>query len=193
MNTRFLMHAFVVAVGTTGALLSTAVTAADLPARGPVPFATYDANGDGAVSEAEFNAVREKRQTDGRPMLRAPSFAELDANHDGRLSPDELAAGQRAGMGGGMVDSTAGPGPGGGRGNMPAFADFDLDKNGRMTEAEFDEARAARMKQRAEEGRMMRGMADGCTFAEIDTNHDGSVTPEEFAVHQAAQRQRKGP
>ena len=74
-----------------------------------------------------------------------------------------------------------------------AFADFDLDKNGRMTEAEFDEARAARMKQRAEEGRMMRGMADGCTFAEIDTNHDGSVTPEEFAVHQAAQRQRKGP
>lgn len=178
---------------------STAATAEGLPAQGPVPFAAYDANGDGAISEAEFNAVRDKRQAEGRPMRMAPSFAAMDTDHDGRLTLQELTAGQRpaaGGMQGGMQGGMHGgmkPGPGGAAaGNMPTFADFDLNKDGSMTEAEFNEARAARMKERAQQGRMMRGMADGCTFAEIDTNHDGTVSPEEFAAHQAARRQKMG-
>lgn len=200
MNTRSLsarvrIHAGAVAAGVVGLSLSAGATAQDVPARGPVPFAVYDQNGDGAVSEAEFDAVRAKRQSEGRPMRRAPSFAELDADHDGKLAPQELAAGPRPGAGGmqggmkgGMQGGTR-PGPtGAGHGEMPTFADFDLNADGRVTEQEFNDARAERMKQRAQEGRMMRGMADGCAYAEIDTNSDGTVSPEEFAAHQAARR-----
>ena len=43
-----------------------------IPAQGPIPFATYDTDSDGSVTETEFNAVRaqriEGRAEAGRPM-----------------------------------------------------------------------------------------------------------------------------
>jgi hypothetical protein len=80
--------------------------------------------------------------------------------------------------------------PAGGPGPMPMFADFDLNKDGRITEDEFNEARAARIADRAQKGYPMRGLANASSFADIDTNHDGTLSPAEFAAHQAAHRQQ---
>ena len=74
---------------------------------------------------------------------------------------------------------------------MPSFADFDLDKDGKITEAEFTEARTARISQRATEGYPMRGLADAPAFADLDTNHDGALEPGEFAAAQAQHQQQQ--
>jgi hypothetical protein len=80
----------------------------------------------------------------------------------------------------------AGPGPG----PMPSFSDFDLNKDGKITEEEFNEARATRIADRAQKGYPMRGLANSASFADIDTNHDGALSPTEFEAHQAAHRQQ---
>lgn len=80
----------------------------------------------------------------------------------------------------------AGPGPM----MMPSFADFDLNKDGKITEEEFNEARAARIADRAQKGYPMRGLRNAQSFADMDTNRDGSLSPAEFAAHQAAHRQQ---
>ncbi len=46
-------------------------------------FKEMDTNGDGAISEAEFNAFHAKR------------FKEMDANGDGKISHDEMEAGHK--------------------------------------------------------------------------------------------------
>ena len=74
--------------------------------------------------------------------------------------------------------------------DMQTFADFDLNKDGKISEAEFDEVRAARISQRATAGYPMRGLADAPTFADIDTSKDGTLSPEEFAVQHARHQQR---
>lgn len=79
-----------------------------------------------------------------------------------------------------------GPGPG----QMPSFSDFDLNKDAKITEEEFNEARAARIADRAQKGYPMRGLASSASFADIDTNHDGTLSAAEFAAHQAAHRQQ---
>ena len=79
-----------------------------------------------------------------------------------------------------------------GPGAMPAFHDFDLNKDGKVTEEEFNEARAARIADRAQKGYPMRGLANASSFAEIDTNHDGTLSPAEFAAHQASHRPQTG-
>lgn len=75
------------------------VIAGNLPARGPIPFATWDADGNGAIDEQEFSTVRAQRQamveTDGRlgmNMAAAPTFAQMDSNGDGSISAEELTA-----------------------------------------------------------------------------------------------------
>ena len=52
-------------------------------------FAAMDANGDGFVTMSEFQQVM--------PEVPAEAFMEADANADGALSEDELAAAQEAG------------------------------------------------------------------------------------------------
>lgn len=83
------------------------VIANDLSARGPIPFATWDADGNGTIEEQEYNAIREQRlttpQTDdrmGRNMASTPTFAEVDNDDDGRITPEELTVMQegRAGV-----------------------------------------------------------------------------------------------
>lgn len=75
-----------------------------------------------------------------------------------------------------------------GPGAMPAFQDFDLNRDGKVTEEEFNEARAARIADRAQKGYPMRGLANASSFADIDTNRDGTLSPAEFSAHQAAHR-----
>ena len=94
------------------------VIANNLPTRGPVPFATWDADGNGAIDEQEFNSVREQRQTTvktdgrrGKNMAKAPTFAQIDSNDDGRITAEELTAlqqGQRNKQGMGRGHKGAG-------------------------------------------------------------------------------------
>jgi hypothetical protein len=78
-------------------------------------------------------------------------------------------------------------------GNMPAFADFDADGDGAISEAEFNKFHAERMSQMAAEGRKMKHAGDMPGFAGIDTDGSGSISPEELAAHQAEhQKNRHG-
>src|SRR5699024_5880574 len=75
-----------------------------------------------------------------------------------------MQQGQGRGMGQGMTQGMRT-----GQNQMPAFADFDLNNDGKISEEEFTEARTARISQRAQDGRQMRGLVDATSFAEIDT------------------------
>ena len=173
-----------------------------IPDRGPIPFAAYDKDGNGLISEKEFSAVRAERMStraaEGRPMrgaASAPSFSEFDTNKDGQLTQDELAAGQKAqmekrrsmgmGQGRGM-----GKGMGMGR-NMPTFSEYDLDGDGKMLEKEFNEARSKRISERAQQGYQMRNLGKAPSFADIDANGDGEISAEEFTAHQSQHRQQR--
>ena len=114
-------------------------------------------------------------------MRNAPTFAELDSNHDGKLTAEEFAA---------RPNRPMGRGQGAGPGAMPAFAEFDLNKDGKISEEEFTEARTARISKRATEGYQMRGLANAPAFADMDANHDGALSPEEFSAAQTQHRQQ---
>jgi Ca2+-binding EF-hand superfamily protein len=76
-------------------------------------------------------------------------------------------------------------------GNMPAFADFDLNGDGKLSQEEFTEARNRRIGSRAQEGRPMRGLSQAEPFEAIDADGDGSISPEEFSRHQQSHRQQR--
>lgn len=180
-------------IGFVFVLLTVPVWSQPPQGRGPQPFTAYDRDGDGYVSEAEFEALREERRAAreraGMPMRgagRAPAFSDFDADGDGKLSQEELVAGRQA-----MRAARGAPGPGAGGstgGQMPSFEDFDLDGNGAISEDEFVEARNDRLTERAVEGRPLRNLASVPAFADIDENDDGAISAEEFARHQAQRR-----
>ncbi len=188
------------AVVITAALLPIGAHSEEIPALGPIPFMVYDKDGNGVVSEAEFNTVREERMSartaEGRPMRgarNAPSFTDFDTDGDGQLTPDELAAGQRAqrekrrsmamGQNGGM-------GRGMGR-NMPAFSDYDLDSDGKIVKKELQEARAKRISERSKQGYPMRNLGNAPSFEDIDVNGDGQISEQEFTSYQSRHRQQR--
>lgn len=188
------------------ATASANVVSAELPVRGPIPFANYDQDGNGTISEQEFTQVRSERMAakalQGRPMKgadNAPDFTSFDINDDGQLTQQELIAGQQvqmqsrsdnkgkaANMGQGR---SKGAGKGKGR-NMPSFSYFDLNDDGVILEQELYNARAKRITKRAEQGYPMRNVANAPSFTEIDINSNGEISLEEFAKHQVTHRQR---
>lgn len=64
--------------------------------------------------------------------------------------------------------------------NQPTFAEYDLNNDGKITPKELEEGRAKRMKQKAEEGRMMRNADKAPPFTDLDSNKDGTISPKEF-------------
>jgi len=119
------------------------------PRHSPPPFAEFDKDGDGFVSEEEFNSTRAERHaamaTDGRSMkgmASAPAFADLDTDGDGKLNEAELTAGQQAHMQA-MREQHKGKGQGQGRGK-PTFGDLDLDGDGCINAEEFAKHQAER-------------------------------------------------
>ena len=71
----------------------------DLPARGPIPFESMDADHNGFVSEAEFSQAHTARMQNRnagsylyRNMNEAPRYTDLDTDHDGRVSREEFQA-----------------------------------------------------------------------------------------------------
>ena len=76
---------------------SSLVVAQDLSDRGPVPFSTYDTDGNGIINKGEFNSLKEKRmnqkENQGRLLKNAymsPAFEDVDRDKDGEISKDEL-------------------------------------------------------------------------------------------------------
>lgn len=189
-----------------GACLPMIAQSEELPVRGPISFAAYDQDNSGFITEEEFNTTRVKRMeanaAQGRPMrgaASAPDFSAFDLDADGKLTPDELAAGQQAqmdqrremGMGQGR-----GMGNGKGQGmrmgmNMPAFSDYDLDGDGKLLEDEFNTARNQRIDERAKQGYQMKNMENAPQFSDIDADSNGEISAEEFAAHQSQRRQNK--
>ena len=174
-----------------GCIVISGAHAKEGSSHGPVPFAVFDMDENGFISEAEFYSVREQRMaakaSEGKKMRCAkfaPAFAELDTNGDGKLSPEELIAGQKAHMG---KCKEMGQGHGKGmKGNMPQFSDFDLDGDGVIVETEFNEGHAKKMSEMAASGHQMKHAGDAPGFAGIDTNDDGEISEQEFSDHQAA-------
>lgn len=180
---------------------------AELPTRGPIPFTSYDLDGNGFITEQEFNQLRSKRAAEktvqGGAMKRvgnAPSFSAFDKDNDGQLTQQELATGQQIQVQNRRSSGGQGPGAGQGRGkgagmskgkNMPSFSQYDLYGDGDILEQEFYDARAKRIKERTEQGYPMRNLVDAPTFAEIDTNGNAKISPEEFVRHQVIHRQKK--
>ena len=66
---------------------------------------------------------------------------------------------------------------------QPTFSEFDLNNDGKITKSELDEARTQRIKQRADEGRMLRNAGERHSFQQIDINKNGSISKEEFILH----------
>ena len=188
-----------------GMVFAAMAQASEIPEWGPIPFAAYDSDGNGAISEQEFYTARSQRMAaraaEGRPMANAanaPQFSDFDTDGNGSLSPNELLTGQQGRMqmrgGNGMGQGMGmGPGAGGRGGNMPTFAEFDLNGDGVLLEEEFNEARGRRISERAQQGYPMRGLSNMLQFSDLDADGNGRVTSEEFTAGQAAHRAGRFP
>ena len=66
------------------------------------------------------------------------------------------------------------------------FSVFDMDENGFISEAEFYSVREQRMAAKASEGKKMRCAKYAPTFADLDTDGDGQLNPEELTAGQKA-------
>lgn len=131
---------------------------ADAPRQGPPTFEDFDADGDGFVSQAEFDQFRAERiaarAAEGRKMrglANAPTFVEIDIDGDGQLSIEEFTVHREAHVKAMRARQGCGHGGGhdGGQGQgmhrkmqMPTFADLDLDGNGCIDADEFAQHQA---------------------------------------------------
>ncbi|MBK7984018.1 MAG: EF-hand domain-containing protein [Candidatus Competibacteraceae bacterium] len=86
-----------------------------------------------------------------------------------------------------VIASAQGMGRGMGK-NMPAFAEYDLNGDGKIVMQEFNEARAKRIGDKARQGYPMRNAGNAPAFEQIDRNGDGSISAEEFSAHQSERR-----
>jgi intracellular sulfur oxidation DsrE/DsrF family protein/Ca2+-binding EF-hand superfamily protein len=69
--------------------------------------------------------------------------------------------------------------------SQPGFDEYDLNKDGAITQKELEEAHTKRMNQKAKEGKMLRSAGNAPAFATMDKNSDGILNQEEFRLHQA--------
>lgn len=186
-------------------VVSSAVIAQNLPAKGPIPFVSYDKNKDGSVSESEFYDARTARMSEkvsqGVPLrnaANAPDFSLFDTDNDGKLTKVELLEGQnkqmqknRANRGQGqkgqMRNKEGNNMQGKGR-NIPTFESYDLNADGHLTQNEMNEARAKRMKEKASQGKLLRNSANQTKFSDIDIDGNSKVSKQEFISNQMRKR-----
>jgi Ca2+-binding EF-hand superfamily protein len=178
-------------------ILVAVASAEQLPMRGPIPFSSYDRNGNAIIDKQEFSAVQAERNQQ-RSMLHIPKsytpeppvFADYDRNGDGGITADELLAGQKAQMlkRANMLDT--GKPNGIGQGHIPLFSEYDLNNDGVLMEHEYIQAQQARVNARQKEGFMMRGLGNGKPFSTYDLDADGEVTPEEFSKAESLHQQQ---
>jgi len=161
-------------------------TRAEVAAKVQQHFARIDANHDGAITQAEAQALTAKRgerianraDRQGRPDP-TQFFTRLDANKDGQVTRAEFDAVRAA-----RAQAQA-PAPQRAQRGEQMFARLDTDRNGAISRAEFDagrQLRGQRMEHRGE--RLQRrgangGRFGGQMFGMADANKDGRVTLQE--------------
>lgn len=118
--------------------------------KGPPTLAEFDTDGDGFLTEQEFNEGRAARHAsmaeEGRPMRgmeSAPSFADFDTDGDGKLSESEFGAGHQkhmAAMRGKHHGKGMHPGHGHKHGKKAhaSFEEIDNNGDGCIDKAELD-------------------------------------------------------
>lgn len=87
------------------------------------------------------------------------------------------------GFGLNAADTTRGP---------IGFEVYDANKDGIITQDEFNAVKAERMSAKAEAGMPMRNAANSPDFTYFDANKDGKITKEEFQTGQLNFRQNRG-
>jgi Ca2+-binding EF-hand superfamily protein len=110
-----------------------------------IMFKTVDTNGDGTISKAEFNAYYAKHN--------AKHFKEMDANKDGKITPEEMlgASGRQMGSSAGTTHLDQ------------RFYTADANHDGGLDKTEAN------------------GMPMlTAYFDKVDANHDGKVTRQEY-------------
>jgi Ca2+-binding EF-hand superfamily protein len=131
-------------------------------------FAHADVNGDKFLSQDEAQRLPEARMLLGLLQGRiaffdertAVSFADIDANKDGKISPDEMKTYYRK-NGFGPLQSQFDPEQGSAQILTDAlFKHLDLDKDGKLSKKELEQAEK--------------------TLAALDVNEDDLLTPEEL-------------
>lgn len=163
-----------------GSLVAVDARAGDKPAHGPVPFAEFDQDGSGFVSEDEFNTVRGARMAANaeagmkmKGAASAPAFADVDTDDDGKLSSDEIAAAHKAHkqkMGGMKHQHASGDGAGDGHGSGHG-AGHKKGMNG--TDCDCDCKGKGK-------GHMGKKKANMPMFEDFDLNADGKIVEDEF-------------
>jgi Ca2+-binding EF-hand superfamily protein len=159
----------VLGASAVGALALVSVAIAQPPGRGPgaAGFALlqHDANGDGRVTRAEFDAAQKAR------------FDGVDANKDGSATPAEFKASREAKAG--AMRATA---------MTERFDELDTDRNGQLSRTEFS-ARPAPDdrdgRQRNAGTRAGSGPNGAGPAKRADANADGTLTLGEFSARGA--------
>lgn len=77
--------------------------------------------------------------------------------------------------------------------DQPTFSEFDLNKDGKITQSELEDARTERIKERKDEGRRLKNVGERHSFTQIDINKDGSISEEEFLLHQKMHQNQSCP
>jgi Ca2+-binding EF-hand superfamily protein len=139
-------------------------------------LAQFDTDGDGAISESEFNAVQ-PGSSGAMPGMNAMStedlisqmFAQADENEDGVIDEDELA--QIVAMG-----------PEGGPGAEELLSQLDTDGDGAISETEFAEGPWANQQVQGPPPPPPpeKGEETGSIFSQLDTNGDGTISEDEL-------------
>ena len=185
----------------TGFALAADPEPAPAKAQTPEPEPIYGSQLMTQQERTEYRAKMSAAKTVGeQEQIRNEHHEQMKerAQARGVTLPDEPPA-----RGGGMGPGGGGMGPGGGgmgmgqnqgmgKGmgrNRPAFSEYDLNGDGKITEKEFNEARSKRISERAQQGYQMRNLGNAPSFADIDANRDGEISVEEFAAHQSQRPQ----
>ena len=71
---------------------------------------------------------------------------------------------------------------------IPSFSDFDENRDGKISQVEFDVAKKNRMEKHSEAGRMTKNIDSKPSFKAMDTNKDTFVDVQEFSEYRSIHR-----
>ena len=189
-------------------MTSSFVLAKNVSPGGSIPYTTFDADGNGTISEKEFTTAREQQLAElkksgrlGQGMNSSPAFADVDADKDGQISATELTTMQQRQQVNAGKGNRRGAGHGQGNRNMNrnaspggsiSYATFDADGNGTTSEKEFTRAREQQLADRKKSGRLGQGMNSSPAFTDVDADKDGQISATELATMQQQQKNMNG-